>query len=174
MPKTRAQKEEILSKTVDRLGKASSVVLVNIQGVKVGEIEAIRDGLFAQGLHLQIAKNSLLKRALEEVKIEVPTELMDQPLGLIMSYEDPVAAAKLTNQFKADIETLEVVGGIYNQAFMSVSEVDALAKLPSREQLLGQLVGTLSVPLSGMLNVLQGNIRGLVTVLSQISEGKTA
>lgn len=174
MPKTRLQKEEILAKTVDRLSRASSIVLVNPQGVKVGEMENMRDALFAQGLQLQIAKNSLLKLALAQTGIELPEELLDQPLALIYSYEEPIAAAKLASNFLKDIETLKLQGGVMNRVYLSASEVEVLAKLPGRDQLLAQLVGTLAAPLNGFVNVLAGNLRGLVTVLNGVCEAKTS
>ena len=172
MPKTRLQKEAILARTQDRLARSSAVVFVNIAGVKVGQVEAIRDSLFTQGLNLQIAKNSLFKIALSEKNIEMPSELLDQPLGMVFSYDDPIAAAKLTMPFVKEFEAFEVVGGLIDGAFVTAAQVAALATLPSREQLLGQLVGTLAAPLSGMVNVLAANIRGLVTVLGAISEAK--
>ncbi len=174
MPKTRVQKEEILSKLTDRLGRSQGVVLVGTQAVKVDEIEQIRDGLYEHGLQFQVAKNSLLKRALEETKTDVPAELLDQPLALIYSYADPVAAARLLMPFTKDIENLKVLGGIVDGNFVTAAQVEALAKLPSREQLLGQLVGTLQAPLSGFVNVLAGNIRGLVNVLSAVRDSKAA
>jgi large subunit ribosomal protein L10 len=172
MPKTREQKEAILNKTIDRLGRSQAVVFVKVQGVKVGELEGIRDALFAQGLQLQVAKNSLFKLALKEAQVEVPEEVLDQPLAMVFSYDDVVAPAKLVAPFLKEIEKMEVLGGIMDNAFLSVAQVNALAKLPSREQLLGQLVGTLAAPMSGMVNVLQGNIRGLVTVMGQIRDSR--
>jgi len=172
MPKTRSQKEEILAKTQDRLTRSSAVVFVNISGVKVSQIEAIRDGLFAQGLQLQIAKNNLFKIALENAKLDIPAEILDQPLGMIFSYEDQVAAAKTTAPFAKEFEALEIVGGIVDGSFVTAKQVEALALLPSREQLLGQLVGTIAAPLSGLVNVMAGNLRGLVQVLSQIQNQK--
>ena len=172
MPKTRVQKNEILALTTDRLNRSKSVVFVNIQGVKVSEMEAIRDALFTDGLQLQVAKNNIFKLALKEVGVEVPAEVLDQPVGVIYSYEDAVASAKLAAPFVKEVAALEIVGGIMDGVFLSVAQVDALAKLPSREQLLGQLVGTLAAPLSGMVNVLQGNIRGLVTVMGAIRDAR--
>lgn len=164
----------MLAKTVDRLSRSASVALVNIQGVKVSELEGIRDALFAQGLQLQVSKNNVTKLALKEVNIEIPAELLDQQLGMVFSYEDPIASAKVLTPFLKDIEALELLGGIMENAFMTPAQMKSLASLPSRDQLLGQLVGTLAAPLSGLVNVLQGNLRGLVTVLGQIRDTKTA
>lgn len=172
MPKTRLQKEAILALASDRLSRAQSVVFVNIQGVKVSDMELIRDALFKDGLQLQVAKNNIFRLALKEANVEVPAEVLDQPLGVIYSYDDVVAPAKALAPFAKEVQALEIVGGIMDGTFLSVAQVNALAKLPSREQLLGQLVGTLAAPLSGMVNVLQGNIRGLVTVMGQIRDAK--
>ena len=174
MPKTRVQKEEILAKTIDRLQRSQSVAFVKVQGVKVSELESIRDTLFKDGLQLQVAKNSLFKLALKEIKAEVPSELLDQPVAMVFSYEDVVASAKLIAPFAKEIEAMEILGGLMDGRFLSAAEVISLSTLPSREQLLGQLVGTLAAPLSGLVNVLQGNIRGLVTVLGRISESQAS
>lgn len=169
MPKTRAQKEQLLSAFSDRVGRSQSVVFVSTIGIKVDDIEMMRDSLFEHSLQLQVAKNSILKLALEELKIEVPQELLDQPLALIYSYEDVVAAPKQTVAFRKEIEALNLLGGIADGTFITPAQVEAYAKLPSREQLLAQLVGTLNAPLVGVVNVLAGNLRGLVNVLTAIS-----
>ncbi len=174
MPKTRSQKEQLLAAFTDRVGRSQSVVLVSTVGVKVTDIELMRDALFKEGLQLQVAKNSLLKLALTELNIEVPQELLDQPLALIYSYEDVVAGPKLTSAFKKEIEVLNVLGGIANGSFISPAQVEAYAKLPSREQLLAQLVGTLNAPISGIVNVLAGNVRSILNVLGAIRDAKPA
>ena len=172
MPKTRLQKEEMLGQTVDRVQRSQGVVFVNIAGVKVDQIEKVRDSLFTQGLQLQIAKNNLARIAFGQLEIELPAELLDQPLGMVYSYADPVAGAKLSQPFVKEFEAFEIVGGLVNGKFVSAKQVQALALLPSREQLLGQLVGTLAAPISGFLNVLEGNLSAFVRVLNQIQEQK--
>ena len=174
MPKTRSQKEAIFEKTVQGLSDSQSVVLMNIQGVKVSDMESIRDALHEKGLSMQVAKNTILKKALGEVKQDVPADLLDQPIALVYSIDDAVAGPKTMSPLFKDIESLKLVGGIMEGKFLSVSEVEAVAKLPSREELLARLVGTLQAPLSGMVNVLQGNIRNLVFVLAQVRDQKTA
>jgi large subunit ribosomal protein L10 len=174
MPKTRAQKEHMLASLNDRLTRAQSVVFISVKGVRVDEVETIRNALFEQGLQLQVAKNSLLKRALTDTGSEVPQELLDQPVGLVFSYEDPIAASKVVMPLTKDIETLQVLGGLMDKVFIETAKVEVLSKLPSREQLLGQLVGTLQAPISGLVNVLHGNIRGLVQVLAQVRDAKPA
>jgi large subunit ribosomal protein L10 len=172
MPKTRVQKEEISSKLADRLERSASAVFVTIQGVKVTEVEDIRNALFPNGLQLQVAKNSLLKRVMIDRGIEVPAGLLDQPVALVFGYEDPIASPKAMAPFAKEIEALEIVGGLMDGKFITPAEVRALAVLPSREQLLGQLVGTLAAPMRGLVTVMSGNIRGLVTALAAIRDQK--
>jgi large subunit ribosomal protein L10 len=170
MPKTRQQKEELLQEFADRLNRSAAVVFVSMAGVKVGEVEQIRDGLFPQGLQLQVAKNSLLRRVLADQDMTVPDEVLDQPLGLVYSYEDAVAAPKAVQGFVAEIDALKVLGGLMDGQYLAESQVTTLAKLPGREQLLAQTVGTIAAPLNGLVNVLHGNLRGLVTALGQIRD----
>ena len=86
MPKTRVQKEDISFKLSDRLDRSSSAVFVTIAGVKVNQVEDIRNALFPNGLQLQVAKNSLLKRVMDERGIQVPDGLLDQPVALVFGY----------------------------------------------------------------------------------------
>jgi large subunit ribosomal protein L10 len=173
MPKTREQKSTLLEQLNDRLGRSESVVFISLSQVKVSDVEQLRDAFFKEGVQLQVAKNSLLKIALTENKLDVPSDILDQPIGLVYSYTDPVAGPKAVTPFLKDIEALKILGGIADGAFITPAQVSAYAALPSREQLLGQLVGTLQAPISGLVNVLAGNIRGLVTVLGAIRDQKT-
>lgn len=174
MPKTRSEKEAILATLTDRLSRSQSIVFLTVAGVKVDEMEQLRDAFHQVGLQLQVAKNTLLKRVLADMALQVPDEVLDQPVALLYSYEDAVLGPKTVSPFVKDVEALQVLGGIADATFITPAQVDAYAKLPSREQLLGQLVGTLNAPISGLVNVLAGNLRGLVTVLGAIRDTKTA
>jgi large subunit ribosomal protein L10 len=174
MPKTRAQKEQLLAAFSDRINRSQSVVFVSTIGIKVDEVETMRDALFQQGLQLQVAKNSLLKLALAEHQIEVPQEILDQPLALIYSYDDAIAGPKQAAAFKKEVEAMNILGGIADKVFISSAQVEAYAKLPTREQLLAQLVGTINAPVSGFVNVLAGNVRSIVNVVNAIKDSKQA
>ncbi len=158
----------------DRLSRAQSVVFVSTRGVTVTEIESMRDLLFQHGLQLQVAKNSLLSIALADAHVTVPLEMLDEPVALVYSYDDAIAGPKHVAALQKDIEKLAIFGGIAEHTFITPAQVEAYAKLPSREQLLGQLVGTLNAPISGLVNVFAGNLRSLVTVLSAVRDSRTA
>lgn len=174
MPKTRQEKEEILSKLSDRLERSQSVVFLSLSGIKVDEMESLRDKFFEAGLQLQVPKNSILKRVIADQKQAVPEALLDQPIALVFSYEDGVMGPKTVAPFLKEIDKLQILGGIMDGQFIEPAQVEAIAKLPTRDQLLGQLVGVLQGPISGMVNVLAGNLRGLVTVLGAIKDQKAA
>lgn len=172
MPKSREQKAVLLDSYSHQLDSAQSVTFVSLQGVKVDDIEAMRDAFYPLGVQFQAAKNSLLKKVLAELSLEVPAELLDQPVALVYAHQDPVSGPKALVPFLKDVPALTILGGLLDGVYMTAAQMDALGKLPSREQLLGQLVGTLNAPISGFVNVLAGNIRGLVTALGQIRDQK--
>lgn len=174
MPKSRLQKEAIYAQIQDRLKRSQSIVFLTVEKMKVDQLEEMRDAFHKEGLQLQVAKNSLLERVFSEEKLEVPAELLDQPLSLLFAYEDAISGPKTVQPFLKEMENLKILGGIADGAFITPSQVEAYAKLPSREQLLGQLVGTLQGPISGLVNVMAGNLRGLVTVLGAVRDTKTA
>lgn len=174
MPKTRVQKEQLLAAYADRLGRSQSVVFVGAAGIKVQEVEMMRDALFQHGLQFQVTKNNVLKRALEEHKLEVPAELLDQPLALIYSYDDAIIGPKQAAAFRKEVEALTILGGLADGMFLTPAQVEAYAKLPSREELLARLVGTLNAPISGIVNVFAGNLRSLVNVIGAIRDAQPA
>ena len=112
----------------------------------------------------------LAKIALDADELEYNPEFLAGPTAIGMSFEDPVTAAKLLNGFAKDHEMLKLRGAILEGKLLDVDGVKALAELPSREELLARVVGTMQAPISGMVNVLAGTIRGLVTVLERIKE----
>ena len=89
-------------------------------------------------------------------------------IALVLGYKDEVSPAKLVWQTSKTNQNLKIIGGFMNNKLMTAEEVATLAQLPSREELLAKMVGSMASPMSGFLTVLQGNIKGLVRVLSQI------
>ena len=97
---------------------------------------------------------------------------LEHNTALAFAPEDPVAPAKILNDFSKDHKALELKAGILDGAVIGVDEVKALAELPSREELLAKLVGSMQAPLSGLVNVLQGTIRNAVYVLEAVRQKK--
>lgn len=166
MAKTRMQKEEQLEKLDQSLQKMKSAVIVNYKGLKVKETEELRQSLRKSDADFHVTKGSLIRLALKNQGIKIKDTIFDQPFAISFAYGDETAPAREVNNFAKKNDILTVLGGILENQFIDAAAVKRLAVLPSREQLYGQIVGTIAAPLSGMVNVLAGNIRGLVNVLN--------
>jgi large subunit ribosomal protein L10 len=120
-----------------------------------------------------VVKKTLLKKAFSELQYPgSELENLKGNVSIATSSQDEVAPAKALDAFIKDNEMVSFVGGILEQQWIGADKVKALAKLPSRDQLIAQTVGTIKAPLSGFVNVLAGNLRGLVNVLKAVGEKK--
>lgn len=174
MPKSKIQKGEIMRDLTERIKKSKSIVFAGFNALGVKDNEVLRLQLRAENGEYYVAKKTLLGRALKEQGIDnLDTKSLDGKLAVIFSYEDEVAPAKVVDAFRKDKEDkIFFLGGILEGKLLSKTEVEALAKLPSKHELHARLVGTLNAPISGFVNVLAGNIRNLVNVLKAIEEKK--
>ena len=164
---TRQQKEQQVADLQDKLGKIKSLIFTDYSGVRVDELTKIRQNLKEQGIDYKVIKNRLFKIALDQRKIDIEKNLLERPLAAAFSYQDEVAPAKILSEAQKQTEALDILGGIYNGRYIDQNEVMNLAKLPGREELLAKVVGSLNAPISGLVNVLAGNLRSLVNVLRQ-------
>lgn len=174
MPKSKQQKQEISRDISVRLERAKSVVFTSFTGLGVKDNEALRASLYEQNSEYYAAKKTLLKRVLAEAKIEgSDTAEFDGQVAVTFGYEDEVAPAKLIAKFIKDNEgKMAFLGGILEGRYIDAAGVRELATLPSKEELYAQIVGSINAPISGFVNVLAGNLRSLVRVLSAIQEAK--
>lgn len=171
MAKTRAQKEEQLAR-LDQEFASKKAVFVDYKGLTVSEIEQLRNTLEEKGVKFSVVKNTLAKIALKNSGIEVADDVFIKPVAVAFS-DDEVTPSKEIRNFAKDHANLEILGGVIEKQFVPVSTISALALLPSREELYAKVVGSIATPLSGLVNVMAGNIRGLVSVLKQYSEQKS-
>ncbi len=174
MAKTRQQKEQLLTSLEDKLARAKVAVLLKYQGLKVKDSESLRGKLRDLQMDMVVPKNSVAKIALKNAGIEVSGEAFTQPLALIFGYADEVGPAKEIVLFGKTFEALEILGGILDKKMVSAEVIKSLAKLPSREELMGQLAGSLSAPARGLATSISGVARGLVTALNAVKSQKTA
>ncbi len=169
---TRSQKKELVKDMTSKVKEAKSVVFADFKGVKVKDLTALKKELRKEGIDFKVSKKTLINIAFKEAGIEVDTKKMEGQVAVSISSQDEVAPAKIISNFSKKNENLKILGGILESKLMSIEQVKALAKLPSKEELLAKLVGTLQAPVSGFVNVCAGNLRGLVQVLKSISESK--
>jgi len=170
MAKTKSDKAEILKCLMEDL-RERVIALIDYQGLTVAEINELRDRLFEQKYKMTVIKNTLLRKAAKEANLEILPEADKLPLAIIVS-EDEVGLAKLIEKFAGAHEKATVVGAWVDGNFIDKSAITKLSKLPGREELLAKLVGSINAPISGFVNVLAGNLRGLVSVINQYSQKK--
>ncbi len=168
----RSEKQAVVSEVSDRLARANAVILTDFSGLKVEQMTDLRQKLKDAGLDYLVVKNTLLKLASQGTEAESLTQDLTGPNGLGFSFDDPVELAKVLVNFAKDNPKLEIKEGVLDGKIISTAEVTALAKLPSREVLLAQLLGVMNGVARNFVSVLAAVPRGLVTALKQIEEQK--
>lgn len=171
---TRNAKEAAVQELVEKLGQAQGVVLTDYRGISVNKMSDLRRQLRQAGVELKVVKNTLAKRAADELGISGLDQYLEGPTALAYSLTDPVAPAKQVSEFIKTSKILEIKAGLVEGKVISASGVQALADLPSREVLVAQVVGAMAAPLSGFLNVLQGPMRKLGYALEAVRKQKEA
>lgn len=170
---SRERKEEVVERVAQAFQKSHMTVLVDYTGLSVGETQELRRLLRDNNVGYTVAKNTLVKRAMETVEHlkNTDTSIFAGPVAMAFGYEDEAMPAQLLHKFGKEHEAIEMLGGIDREGAVLTSEqIKALAQLPGKEELRGQLVGTIAAPLSGFARVLNGNVRGLMNVLNAAAE----
>jgi len=174
MPKTKEQKKQIVGDLADKLANFKSAVFTDYKGLTVAEAQELRKQCKEQNAEYLVAKKTLIQLALDKAGIkDVDVKNMEGNIALVLGFEDEVAPAKISANFAKDHESLKLLGGIMENQYIDFAKVEALSKIPSKAELLAKLVGSLNSPISGFVNVLAGNLRGLVSVLNAIKEQKS-
>ncbi len=174
MAKTRQQKVAIVDDLKSGIGSAKGMVFANFQGLSIKDTDELRALCRESGVRYVIGKKTLMKKALSEAGYAIDTTAFAGGVSVLLGESDEVAPAQIIAKFAKTHEAAKVFGGVLEGAFIDEAKVMALSKLPGKQQLLGQLVGTLNAPISGFARVLAGNLRGLVTVMSAIKDKKPA
>lgn len=172
MPKTRAEKEQIIAGLSEKLDRMKSTVFTSVSGYTMEDANELRKQGREAGVELLITKKTLLLRALEANGFNVSKDALEGSILTTVGYEDEVAAAKLIADFAKEREGIEVVGGLLEGAFVDANAIKQLSSLPSKDVLLAKVVGSLNAPVSGFVNALAGNMRNLVYALNAIKESK--
>jgi len=174
MAKNKEQKKEIIETLKNQIKKSKSIVFASFDGLKVKENEVLRKELKKENSEYVVAKKTLMDLAFKDVKIDgLNIKDFEGRIAAVFGYEDEVAPAKIINDFrKTHKDNISFVGGVLENKFLKKEEVSALAELPSKQELYAKIVGSLNAPISGFVNVLAGNLRGLVNVLKAIEDKK--
>ena len=170
-------KQAVVAQLKEQLESAKGVVLTSYKGLTVAQDTELRRELREAGVSYHVVKNTMLRIAAKEAGIEGIEEHLEGTTAFAFSTEDAVAPAKVICGFikknkLEDAEVLTVKVGMVEGKVIGVDEVNALAALPSREELIAKLLGSMNAPISNTVNVLQGVIRNAVYVLDAIRSQK--
>ncbi|MFP5412462.1 MAG: 50S ribosomal protein L10 [Gammaproteobacteria bacterium] len=153
MALNREEKAAVVAEVSAEVAKAQSIVVAEYRGLEVGAITALRKQAREQGVYLRVLKNTLARRAVTGTPFEKLSDQLVGPLIYGLS-SDPVAAAKVLNAFAKDNDKLVLKAGAMPNAVLDVNGVKALATMPSREELLAKLLGTMQAPIATFVRTL--------------------
>lgn len=165
MALSREDKVDRVKQYVEQLRQSQGVILVNYQGLNVGEMERIRNTMRPENGRFQVIKNRLLALALEEVEMSMPDEWLTGPTAVgFCNGEVPPIAKALTNA-REETDKLSIKGGWMDADTLSAEQVQSIADLPSLEVLLAQALGTVKAPAQQAAGAIGSGLRQIVDVL---------
>lgn len=164
MGMSRAQKEAEVKELNERFSNDEVVVVTHYSGLTVSELTELRANLRAEGASFKVTKNSLAKLALKGTQFEELSEMFTGPTG-VASSQDPVAAAKVAHKFAKDNDKLQILGGALNGKVLDVKGIEALAKMPSLDEVRATIAGLIMAParnIAALVNAPGAKLAGAV------------
>lgn len=166
------QKKQVVQELTEKVKSAQSIVLADYRGLTVEQDTALRNALRAAGVEYKVVKNTLTSLAMKANGLEGLDSYLNGPTAMAISSDDAVAPAKVLSEYAKKFEKLELKAGVVEGKVIDVNGIKELAELPSREVLIAKMLGSFNAPITGFVNVLNGNVRGLVVALNAIAEQK--
>ncbi|MEA3290800.1 MAG: 50S ribosomal protein L10 [Pseudomonadota bacterium] len=167
------QKKAVVSEVSDALSSAQTAVLAEYRGLTVEQLTDLRKDARSAGVFVRVVKNTLAKRVIEGSDFECLNEHLVGPV-LFSASDDPVAVAKLITRFAKENEDLKITAGAMNGDPLDLNGIQALAKLPSRDELLAKLAGTMQAPIQKFVQTLNEVPSKFVRALAAVAESKEA
>ena len=167
------QKEAVVAEVASEIAGAQAIVLAENRGMPVADMTQLRAKARASGVYFRVVKNTLVRRAVAGTPYEKLSERMVGPLAYGIG-KDPVAVAKVLNDFAKGHEKFVITAGAMGGQVMSAKDVAALASLPSREELLSKLAGTMQAPIAKLVRTLNEVPGRFVRTLAAVRDAKPA
>ena len=172
MPYSRAEKADMVERYSGGIASASHAFLVDFKGLTVAQATDLRTRIRDQGGSYEVVKNRLALRAVEGTGLEGLSDHFRGPTAVAYIEDDPVALAKALTEFQKDVPAIEFKGGVVDGQAIDASQVEAISKMPGREELIAKLLFLLSSPVTGLARGLAAITRQLVVVLDQVGQSK--
>lgn len=165
-------KQKVVEEISDKFQRAVVAVLTDYRGLNVSEATKLRKELRDAGVEYKVLKNTLTRLAAEKIGLEGLNPHLTGPTAIAFSYDDPVAPARIMAKFAKEYKKLVLKSGVLEGKIIDAAAIAALAELPGREVLLAQVLAGFQGPISGFVNVMQGNLRNFACVINAVKEQK--
>lgn len=168
MPVSRERKQELVASYVDTLNDCDGFIIVKTQGLSVSQVQGLRNSIREQNGQYIVAKNTLMRKALETANWIVPDDLLVGPIAIIFGRDNMPGVSKALLRHIEDQdfdEKMQVTGGVMAGDLLDAQQIDAISKLPTLDELRAQLAGLVISPAQGVVNVLHQATGGVVNVL---------
>jgi large subunit ribosomal protein L10 len=171
----RSDKEAIVTEVAEKVSRATAMYFADFTGLTVGEASELRREFRKAGIEYTVVKNTLAKKALEQVTgYESVYEKLVGPTGIAFSYDDAVAPAKIIKKFSEKSGKLKLKVAVLEKQVFDGSKLDELSKLPTRGELMSGILGSIQAPISGVVGAIGAVARDLVNVIDAIEKKKAA
>jgi large subunit ribosomal protein L10 len=164
------QKAAVVDEIAEQISSAEAIFAIDYRGISVSQVAELRAKLRDADARFRIVKNSLSERAADKAGIEELKPMLVGPTALTLVHGDAATAAKALNEAARALNVLEFKGGLLNGTALTADDVRSIARLPAREVLHAQLVGTIAAPLTGLVRGLNALIAGLAIQLQAIAD----
>ncbi len=168
MALTKEKKQKTIEVLEQKIDEQKIMIFAEFKNIKNKDLLGLRKDLKLKSSGLMIAKKTLANLAFKKKKLEIDTDVFEGETAIVFGFEDEITSAKTTFDFSKNNPNFKILGGFLEGEFRSSADIIELAKIPSREEILGRFVGAINSPVSGFVGVLNGNVKGLITVLSKI------
>jgi large subunit ribosomal protein L10 len=155
-----------------KLENAESVLLADFSGVNVKDVSSLRNSFREANVEYLVAKNTLVKRAFVDSPWQGLEPYLEGPTALIISEDQGVTAAKIISKFREDHKSFTPKAGMMSEQILDVNTIEEMAKMPTRDELIAKLMGSLNSPITGLVYVLNDTVARAVRVLSQVAKAK--
>ena len=172
--KTKEQKSQEVSELTQEIGNASNAFLIDFKGITVPQVTELRKQVRETKSGYIVVKNTLALIALKDSPIVAMREKFTGPTAIAFNAKDGVQLAKALTRFAKDVPAVQFKGAMLDGQIVPAEQIQTIASLPSREELVSKLLYVLQSPMRGLATVLQANIRNLAVVIDQIGKQKQA
>lgn len=168
------QKAEVVDKLKQKLKRSKSLFITDFTGLNVAEINGLRKDFKKKGAEYVVAKNTLLRLAVKEVGLDPILNYLEGPTGVVFGYEDPIIPAKILYDFNKKTDKPKTKAFWIEENLFEGEKLENLAKIPSREELLNQIVWSINSPITNLIGTLDGVLRNFIGTLEAIVKAKSS